>query len=90
MTQTNATIELAEEMSGHLQDLSEDRLCWLVLRNLHLSSLPDFSPESLLVVEMMRRIWPDISEVAHVAPFGYIMQDGSVMDYREPLENENE
>ncbi len=86
---TSETIRLAQEMAEHLQDLPGDKLCWLVLNNPQLTGMPEFSPESLLVTELMRRSWDSLSDVALVASFGFVMQDESVIDYRDILENEN-
>lgn len=53
-----AAQETAEEMSEYIHDLPPAQLAWLVLKS-SLGRGPEWSPESVLVAEMLRRIWPE-------------------------------
>jgi hypothetical protein len=84
---TEEAIRRAEEMAEDIENLSPDRLCWLVFQNTALKNLPDYSAEAILIIELMRRIWDKLPE-AQPTHFGWIIGN-EVIDCREPLENDN-
>lgn len=74
-----AAQETAEEMAEYIHELPPDQLAWLVLKS-PLGRGPEWSPESVLVAEMLRRIWPD-SEGHQISCRGWVKPDGSLQEY---------
>lgn len=75
----NAAQDKAEEMMEYIQDITPSQLAWLVLRS-PLGRKVDWSPEAILVAEMLRRIWTD-SEGYQLTRRGWIKPDGSLEEY---------
>lgn len=75
----NAAQETAEEMAEAIQSIPPAQLAWLVLIS-RLSHYTEWSPEAVLIAEMMRRIWPD-SEGYQLTRRGWIKPDGSLEEY---------
>lgn len=75
-----AAQETAEEMSDYISSLPPAQLAWLVLKS-PLGRGPEWSPESVLVAEMLRRIWPEC-EGYQLSCRGWVKPDGSLEDYR--------
>jgi predicted component of type VI protein secretion system len=92
MIQTAEHTETAIEMAEALRDLPGHKIAWLILHNSALRNLVDFSPESLLLTEVLRRLYPEIeTEELEATSFGWLSPTEVVHDYRETfIENENE
>lgn len=75
----NAAQETAEEMAEAIQDLPPDQLAWLVLRS-PLGRQVDWSPEAILIAEMLRRIWAN-SKGHMMTSRGWITPNGSLKEY---------
>jgi len=74
-------IDKGLEMASALEELSSERLAWLVMKS-GLQSLAEFSPESILVSELLRRVAPHL-DGATITHNGWILSDGRMVSYED-------
>lgn len=72
-------IEAAKEIADSLEDFSSDRIAWLVL-NSSFKNLPEWSPESILVSEMLKRMCPSL-DGATITHNGFVLESGELISY---------
>lgn len=83
MVMTTHAMSIADEMSESLTELSGERLAWLILNNPVFKNLTDFSPEAILLTEVLSRLSPIMEEGYEACRFGWINHSsGQVIDYR--------